>query len=134
MAENEDENDRKIAPVWDDFDKVPSVVRPRHVGSERLPKLAGLKREALVPGRNFEKKHRRNHESESSVICSTPRDGAPRHAGGGQFHAWLPAWFCPRGNFSHRVAGPEFAVRRRAAPTWAVSTTSEQVWSGSHPP
>ena len=112
MAEKGDKNDRKIACFWDDFENV-FLTPPRHVGSERLPKL-GIGTEA-VPSRNFEQKHRRNRESESSDICSTPRDGAPRHAGGGQFNAWLPAWFCSMGVFRRgwQALNSQFGAARR---------------------
>jgi len=112
MAEKGDKNDGKIACFWDDFEKV-SLTPPRHVGSERLPKLgSGLKR---VPSRTFEQEHRRNRESESSDICSTLRDGAPRHAGGGEFYAWLPDWFCRRGVFRRgwRALNSQLGAARR---------------------
>ena len=57
--------------------------RPRHADLS-LPKLvSGAEAGGSGAKSQFEKNHRRNRESESSDICSTPREGAPRHAGGG---------------------------------------------------
>ena len=44
-----------------------------------------------------------------------------------------PHLVLPEVCFSQRVAGPETAVRRRAAPCSAIPRAPEQVWSASHP-
>jgi len=75
MAEKGDKNDRKIARFWDDFDNV-LLTPPRHVGSERLSQLESGT-EAGAIRRNFEQKHRRNRESESSDICRPRATGRP---------------------------------------------------------
>ena len=117
MAEKWDKNDRKIACFWDDFDNV-FVTPPRHVEPERLsmsPSLkAGLKRVPSI-SHNFEQKSTAETAKERVQTCSTPRDGAPRHAGGGQFNAWLPTWFCPRGVFrgGWRALNSQFSAARR---------------------
>ena len=88
MAEKGDKNDRKIACFWDDFENV-LLTPPRLVGSETSPSLkAGLKR---VPSVTILSKKAPPKPRKRVQTCSTPRDGAPRHAGGGQFNAWLPA-------------------------------------------
>jgi hypothetical protein len=91
MAEKGDENDRKIACFWDDVENISVHPLATWDLSASQSLKAGFKREALVPSRDFAKKYRRNRETECSDICSTPRDGAPRNAGGGLFNAWLPA-------------------------------------------
>ena len=112
MAEKGDKNDRKLACFWDDFENV-LLTPPRHVGSETSPSLkAGLKR---VPSVAILSKNTAETAKERVQTCSTPRDGVPRHAGGGQFNAWLPAWFCPRGVFRRgwRTLNSQFGAARR---------------------
>ena len=112
-----DKHDRKIARFWDDFDNV-LLTAPRHVGSERLSKLesgsagAGLKR---VPSDAILNKNTaETAKARVQTSVDPARRGAP-HAGGGQFNAWLPAWFCPRGVFRRgwRTLNSQFGAARR---------------------
>ena len=118
MAENGDKNDRVFLErfFWSDFENVFSTP-PRHDGSERLPEWVPTAKSQLS---NTPPKARVHA---SARPRATGRPALP--AAGNSTRGFPPG--SARGVFFAGVAGPEFAVRRRAAPCSAVPQASEQV-------